>query len=63
MVGGVTYEEAKEIELFKKEFVMPTGPSLAMGGQINIPDIYLGGTFIHNSKTFLAEVSQLREKT
>ena len=32
MIGGVTYQEAKEIELFKKEFVMPKGPSLAMSG-------------------------------
>jgi hypothetical protein len=30
MVGGVTFEEAREIEVFKKEFVMPKGPALAM---------------------------------
>jgi vacuolar protein sorting-associated protein 45 len=42
-LGGTTYEEAKEI------------------GQRNIQmgfnEIILGGTTIHNSKTFLAELS------
>lgn len=43
-MGGVTYEEAREIALLNKK-----------GGQ----NIFIGGTTIHNSKTFLAEVSQL----
>ena len=43
-MGGVTYEETKEIALLNKK-----------GNQ----NIFIGGTTIHNSKTFLAEVSQL----
>lgn len=42
MIGGTTYEEAKEI-------------SLAYHGKV-----ILGGTYIHNMKSFLADVSQIQ---
>jgi len=75
MIGGVTYEEAKEVALFGTQAAGPQGVAMGqrqpmagsalgnLGGQSNAsnPDILLGGTFIHNSKTFLADVSQIRE--
>ncbi|KAM3139618.1 hypothetical protein pb186bvf_008263 [Paramecium bursaria] len=47
LAGGVTYEESKEIGLINK--------------QPNQPNILLGGTYIHNSRTFLAEISQISQ--
>ncbi|CAD8099685.1 unnamed protein product [Paramecium primaurelia] len=44
-VGGISFEEVKEIGLLNK--------------QSNQPNILLGGTYIHNSRTFLAEICQL----
>ena len=46
VVGGATYEEAKEIST-----------------TFNISEdrVLLGGTYIHNSKSFIAEVSQIKE--
>ena len=44
IVGGATYEEAREIGLFNKE---------------KGTNILLGGTFVHNSYTFLAEVTNI----
>lgn len=76
MIGGVTYEEAKEVALFGTQTAGPQGAALGQRQQISgsalanlgggqsapsNPDILLGGTFIHNSKTFLADVSQIRE--
>ena len=45
MVGGTTYEEAKELST-----------------TYNMQDdrVILGGTYVHNSKSFLAEVSQIK---
>jgi len=40
-IGGCTYEEAKEVDSLNKQ------------GGISV---LLGGTFIHNSKTFLASL-------
>lgn len=45
IVGGATYEEAREIGLLNRE---------------KYTNILLGGTFVHNSKTFLAEISKQR---
>ncbi|CAG9320163.1 unnamed protein product [Blepharisma stoltei] len=45
MVGGTTYEEAKEIALMNQRGMEPT--------------ILLGGSYIHNSVSFLAEITQL----
>jgi len=76
MIGGVTYEEAKEVALFGAQSSGAQGTAQgqrqhiagsALGnlggsqGQVSNPDILLGGTFIHNSKTFLADISQIRE--
>jgi len=44
MVGGVTYEEAKEIEVMHDK---------------QQASILLGGSYIHNSKSFLADITQL----
>lgn len=44
IVGGATYEEAREIGILNRE---------------KNTNILLGGTFIHNSKTFLAEISNI----
>lgn len=41
MVGGATFEEAREVAL------------------INGQTVFLGGTTIHNTKTFLAEMQQI----
>lgn len=48
MVGGATYEEAKELSC-----------------TYNMQDdrVILGGTYVHNSKSFLAEVSQIKQLT
>ena len=45
-MGGTTYEEAKEIATI-----------------YNTQDIrvILGGTYVHNSKSFIAEISQIKE--
>ena len=69
MVGGVTFEEAKEVAQFVKtsgSLDKAQGQFKEMAGISNnqIPpiedlNIVLGGTFIHNSKTFLADVSQI----
>lgn len=83
MVGGVTYEEAKEIAQFGKvtadqqkpapqgQLQQIAGSAQQMAGsalsnlgtqsQNQNLDIILGGTYIHNSKTFLADVSQLKD--
>ena len=45
MTGGATFEEAKEISELNKK--------------LQDLEIVLGGTHIHNSKSFLAEVYQL----
>jgi len=45
MVGGTTYEEAKEISTTYN---------------MEEDKVILGGTYVHNSKSFLAEVSQIR---
>lgn len=45
VVGGATYEEAKELALSFNQ-----GPELR---------VVLGGNCIHNSKSFLADISQL----
>ena len=66
MVGGVTYEEAKEIASFSSSVGSLGGQFQQIAGQalgglqansIVNPAVVLGGTYIHNSKTFLAEVS------
>ena len=41
-VGGVTYTEAKEADLYEDAKVI------------------VGGSFVHNSKTFIGEVIQLK---
>lgn len=43
MVGGCTYEEAQKVDEFNKNS--------------NGTKIILGGSYIHNSRTFLAEIS------
>jgi len=43
MVGGCTYEEAEKVYLYNK-----MNPNTK---------IILGGSYIHNSRTFLAELS------
>lgn len=43
LVGGTTYEEAKEVALS-----FNSGPDLR---------VILGGNFIHNSKSFMADIS------
>jgi vacuolar protein sorting-associated protein 45 len=43
-VGGTTYTEAKEAELYEEAKVV------------------VGGTFIHNAKTFISEVIQLKNQ-
>ena len=45
MVGGATYQEAKEISTTYNEVA---------------DKVILGGTYIHNSRSFLAEVSQIK---
>ena len=45
-LGGTTYEEAREVSEFNK-----SDPST---------NIILGGTTIHNSKTFIAECTDIR---
>jgi len=45
MTGGATFEEAKEVSELNKK--------------LQDLEIVLGGTHIHNSKSFLAEVYQL----
>jgi vacuolar protein sorting-associated protein 45 len=45
MIGGVTYEEAKEVGLLNR--------------RLQDAKVYLGGTYIHNATSFLAEVAQL----
>jgi vacuolar protein sorting-associated protein 45 len=65
MVGGVTFEEAKEIATFSgavPRYQQMAGQALGTlqaNPPLN-PDLILGGTYIHNSKSFLAEVSQFR---
>lgn len=49
-MGGVTYLEAKEAATFGK------GDKEMVNPQI---EVVVGGSTIHNSKSFLAEVSQL----
>lgn len=44
ILGGATYEEAKEIGVLNRE---------------KNANILIGGTFVHNSKTFLAEISNV----
>jgi len=44
ILGGATYEEAREIGILNRE---------------KFTNILLGGTFVHNSKTFLAEISNI----
>lgn len=46
MVGGATYQEAKEISTTYNEVA---------------DKVILGGTYIHNSRSFLAEVSQIKD--
>jgi vacuolar protein sorting-associated protein 45 len=48
-LGGTTYEEAKEIGLLNK----------AAQQQGQGSNIILGGNYIHNSRTFMAEISQV----
>ena len=48
MVGGATYEEAM---------------SLSTTYNIQEDRVLLGGTYLHNSKSFLAEVSQIKQLT
>jgi vacuolar protein sorting-associated protein 45 len=47
ILGGTTYEEAREIAMLHKE----KGISAL-----------IGGTFIHNSYTFLAEISNIAKE-
>lgn len=70
MVGGVTYEEAKEVSNFwNQEEPSKQAQIHQLAGQAlgtlpavqNKFNIILGGTFVHNSKTFLADVSRIRE--
>ena len=51
VVGGATYEEARDVRALNTQLASNSG-----GGQ----RIVLGGTNILNSKTFLADVAQLR---
>ena len=46
MVGGTTYEEAKEMATIYNS---------------QEDRVILGGTYIHNSKSFIAEISQIKE--
>ena len=46
IVGGATYEEAREI-------------SVTYNSEED--RVILGGTYLHNSKSFLAEVSQIKQ--
>ena len=72
IVGGVTYEEAREAANFwnqeplSKQQQIHQMAGQALGTLNGLPtnqprafDILLGGTYIHNSKTFLADISQL----
>jgi vacuolar protein sorting-associated protein 45 len=43
MIGGVTFEEAGEVAMFNSQGF----------------NVLLGGSTIHNSKSFLAEISQI----
>lgn len=45
IVGGATYEEAKEVGLINRK--------------LQDAKVFLGGSYIHNATTFLAEVAQL----
>ena len=45
VVGGTTYEEARDVKILNTQY--------------SNTNIVLGGTTIHNSKTFLADVAQL----
>ena len=46
MVGGATYQEARE---------------LSTTYNANADTVILGGTYMHNSRSFLAEVSQVEQ--
>ena len=46
MVGGTTYEEAKE---------------MATIYNMQEDKVILGGSYIHNSKSFIAEISQIKD--
>jgi len=48
IIGGATYEEAKDVALLNK----------TIGGS---RCVFLGGTTVHNSRSFLAEIAQLGE--
>ena len=48
IVGGATYEEAKE---------------LSTTYNMQEDRVLLGGTYLHNSKSFLAEISQIKQLT
>ena len=65
IIGGVTFEEAREVSQFvRTSGSLDKAKEMAGISQNQVPpaddmNIILGGTFIHNSKTFLADVSQL----
>ncbi|KAF4659069.1 vacuolar protein sorting-associated protein 45 [Perkinsus chesapeaki] len=62
MVGGCTFEEARDVDVLNEQFVAAStnGPSTdARGTGSRPPAIVLGGSTVHNSKTFLADVAQL----
>jgi len=46
MVGGATYQEARE---------------LSVTHNVHSNQVILGGTYIHNSRSFMAEISQLSQ--
>ena len=48
VVGGTTFEEARDVRMLNSQF--------AVSNQF----VVLGGTSVHNSKSFLADVAQLR---
>ncbi|KAI5479482.1 vacuolar protein sorting-associated protein 45 [Pseudohyphozyma bogoriensis] len=56
MIGGTTYEEAKTVAQLNTQFAAGHGLSGSIGpaGPIGVGSrILLGGTYVHNSKTFL----------
>ncbi|KAF4711621.1 vacuolar protein sorting-associated protein 45, partial [Perkinsus olseni] len=61
MVGGCTFEEARDIDTLNDQLASATTASGATSQQSTEkqPAIVLGGSTVHNSKSFLADVAQL----
>lgn len=67
VVGGCTFEEAAKVAAINAGTLSVGGPAAgaAAGGAPGQPPfrVVLGGTTVHNSKTFLAEIQRLSSVT